>query len=426
MLDIRLFREQPDVVREGFTKVGRDPGLVDQVLDLDVKRREAITEVERLKAERNAGSKDVARTKDKAERDAKIAAMKLVGDQISELDAQANAIDLELNNLMLDLPNLPLPEVPVGKDEHDNVVVRVEGTIKAADFAVKPHWELGEELGILDFERGVRMSGTRFFVMKGLGVRLQRALISWMIDMHVDQHGYTELAVPYLVKADAMVGTGNLPKFADTIFHIEDTDLWLIPTAEVPVTNLHREEILDKAQLPLRYVAHTPCFRNEQMSAGRDVRGIKRLYQFDKVEMVKLVEPATSYDELFSLISNAEDVCKGLNIPYRLLQLCTADLGTATIKYDLEMWAPGMNEWLEVSSCGLFGDYQSRRANIRYRPEVGAKPEFVHTLNGSGLALPRVIISILENYQNADGSVTIPEVLRPYMGGIERITKSKA
>ncbi|XSG74739.1 serine--tRNA ligase [Herpetosiphon llansteffanensis] len=426
MLDIRLFREQPDVVREGFAKVGRDPGLVDQVLDLDVKRREAITEVERLKAERNAGSKDVARTKDKAERDAKIAAMKLVGDQISELDAQANAIDLELNTLMLDLPNLPLPEVPVGKDEHDNVVVRVEGTIKEADFAVKPHWELGEELGILDFERGVRMSGTRFFVMKGLGVRLQRALISWMIDMHVDQHGYTELAVPYLVKADAMVGTGNLPKFADTIFHIEDTDLWLIPTAEVPVTNLHREEILDKAQLPLRYVAHTPCFRNEQMSAGRDVRGIKRLYQFDKVEMVKLVEPATSYDELFSLISNAEDVCKGLNIPYRLLQLCTADLGTATVKYDLELWAPGMNEWLEVSSCGLFGDYQSRRANIRYRPEAGAKPEFVHTLNGSGLALPRVIIAILENYQNADGSVTIPEVLRPYMGGIEQIVKQRA
>ena len=421
MLDIRLFREQPDMVREGFAKVGRDPGLVDQVIDLDLKRREAITEVERLKAERNAGSKDVARTKDKAERDAKIAAMKLVGDQITELDAQANAIDLELHNLLLDLPNLPLPEVPVGKDEHDNVVVRVEGTIQEPDFAVKPHWELGEALGILDFERGVRMSGTRFFVMKGLGVRLQRALISWMIDMHVDQHGYTELAVPYLVKADAMVGTGNLPKFADTIFHIEDTDLWLIPTAEVPVTNLHREEILDKAQLPLRYVAHTPCFRNEQMSAGRDVRGIKRLYQFDKVEMVKMVEPATSYDELFSLISNAEDVCKGLKIPYRLLQLCTADLGIATVKYDLEMWAPGMNEWLEVSSCGLFGDYQARRANIRYRPEAGAKPEFVHTLNGSGLALPRVIIAILENYQNADGSVTVPEVLRPYMGGIERI-----
>ncbi|GAA5530577.1 serine--tRNA ligase [Herpetosiphon gulosus] len=421
MLDIRLFREQPELVREGFAKVGRDPGLVDQVIGLDLKRREAITEVERLKAERNAGSKDVARTKDKAERDAKIAAMKLVGDQITELDAQANAIDLELHNLLLDLPNLPLPEVPVGKDEHDNVVVRVEGTIKETNFEVKPHWELGEALGILDFERGVRMSGTRFFVMKGLGVRLQRALISWMIDMHVDQHGYTELAVPYLVKADAMVGTGNLPKFADTIFHIEDTDLWLIPTAEVPVTNLHREEILDKAQLPLRYVAHTPCFRNEQMSAGRDVRGIKRLYQFDKVEMVKMVEPATSYDELFSLISNAEDVCKGLKIPYRLLQLCTADLGIATVKYDLEMWAPGMNEWLEVSSCGLFGDYQARRANIRYRPEAGAKPEFVHTLNGSGLALPRVIIAILENYQNADGSVTVPEVLRPYMGDIERI-----
>lgn len=423
MLDIRLFREQPDMVREGFGKVGRDPQLVDQVIELDKHWRGLVTQVENLKAERNAGSKDVAKTKDKAERDVKIAAMKALGDRIDALDKEVAQAEHDLNTLMLDLPNLPHADVPVGLDEHANVVVRTEGTPRQFDFEPKPHWELGEALGMLDFERGVRMSGTRFYVMKGVGVRLQRALITWMLDMHITQHGYTELAVPYMVKSDAMVGTGNLPKFADTIFHLSDTDLWLIPTAEVPVTNLHREEILEADQLPLYYVAHTPCFRNEQMSAGRDVRGIKRLFQFDKVEMVKIVKPETSYDELFTLISNAEDVCKGLQIPYRLLQLCTGDLGVAAAKYDLEMWAPAMNEWLEVSSCGLFSDYQARRANIRYRPEAGARPEFVHTLNGSGLALPRVIVAIMENYQNADGSITIPDVLLPYMGGITEITK---
>ncbi|MBP8250838.1 MAG: serine--tRNA ligase [Herpetosiphon sp.] len=423
MLDIRLFREQPDMVREGFGKVGRDPQLVDQVIELDKHWRGLVTQVENLKAERNSGSKDVAKTKDKAERDVKIAAMKALGDRIDALDKEVAQAEHDLNTLMLDLPNLPHADVPVGMDEHANVVVRTEGTPRQFDFEPKPHWELGEALGMLDFERGVRMSGTRFYVMKGVGVRLQRALITWMLDMHITQHGYTELAVPYMVKSDAMVGTGNLPKFADTIFHLSDTDLWLIPTAEVPVTNLHREEILEADQLPLYYVAHTPCFRNEQMSAGRDVRGIKRLFQFDKVEMVKIVKPETSYDELFTLISNAEDVCKGLQIPYRLLQLCTGDLGVAAAKYDLEMWAPAMNEWLEVSSCGLFSDYQARRANIRYRPEVGARPEFVHTLNGSGLALPRVIVAIMENYQNADGSITIPDVLLPYMGGITKITK---
>lgn len=423
MLDIRLFREQPDMVREGFGKVGRDPQLVDQVIELDKHWRGLVTQVENLKAERNSGSKDVAKTKDKAERDVKIAAMKALGDRIDALDKEVAQAEHDLNTLMLDLPNLPHADVPVGMDEHANVVVRTEGTPRQFDFEPKPHWELGEALGMLDFERGVRMSGTRFYVMKGVGVRLQRALITWMLDMHITQHGYTELAVPYMVKSDAMVGTGNLPKFADTIFHLSDTDLWLIPTAEVPVTNLHREEILEADQLPLYYVAHTPCFRNEQMSAGRDVRGIKRLFQFDKVEMVKIVKPETSYDELFTLISNAEDVCKGLQIPYRLLQLCTGDLGVAAAKYDLEMWAPAMNEWLEVSSCGLFSDYQARRANIRYRPEAGARPEFVHTLNGSGLALPRVIVAIMENYQNADGSITIPDVLLPYMGGITEITK---
>ncbi|HYF64317.1 MAG TPA: serine--tRNA ligase [Herpetosiphonaceae bacterium] len=423
MLDIRLLREQPDLVREGFRRAGRDPLLVDTVLTLDIRRREMITEVERLKAERNAGSKEIAKTKDKAERETRIAAMKEVSDRITALDAELGKADQEFDALMLDLPNLPHPDVPFGTTEHDNVVARTEGAPREFDFAPRPHWELGEELGILDFERGIKMSGSRFFVLKGAGVRLQRALISWMLDMHTTKHGYTEIAPPYLVKSAAMVGTGNLPKFADTIFHIEGSDLWLIPTAEVPVTNMYSDEILDRAALPIYHVAHTPCFRNEQMSAGKDVRGIKRLYQFDKVEMVKFVEPQTSYDELWSLIDNAEDVCKGLGVPYRLLQLCTADLGVATMKYDLELWSPGVQEWLEVSSCANFGDYQARRANLRYRPEPGAKPEFLHTLNGSGLALPRVMIAIMENYQNADGSITVPEVLRPYMGGLERITK---
>ena len=423
MLDIRLLREQPDLVREGFRRVGRDPLLVDTVLTLDIRRREMITEVERLKAERNAGSKEIARTKDKAERETRIAAMKEVSDRITALDAALNTADQEFEALMLDLPNLPHPDVPFGTTEAENVVARSEGAPREFDFTPRPHWELGEELGILDFERGIKMSGSRFYVLKGAGVRLQRALISWMLDMHITKHGYTEIAPPYLVKSAAMVGTGNLPKFADTIFHIEGSDLWLIPTAEVPVTNLYSDEILERSALPIYHVAHTPCFRNEQMSAGKDVRGIKRLYQFDKVEMVKFVEPATSYDELWTLIDNAEDVCKGLGVPYRLLQLCTADLGVATMKYDLELWSPGVQEWLEVSSCANFGDYQARRANLRYRPEPGAKPEFLHTLNGSGLALPRVMIAIMENYQNADGSITIPEALRPYMGGMEKITK---
>jgi seryl-tRNA synthetase len=423
MLDIRLLREQPDLVREGFRRVGRDPLLVDTVLTLDIRRREMITEVERLKAERNAGSKEIAKTKDKAERETRIAAMKEVSDRITALDAALSTADQEFEALMLDLPNLPHPDVPFGTTEAENVVARTAGAPREFDFTPRPHWELGEELGILDFERGIKMSGSRFYVLKGAGVRLQRALISWMLDMHITKHGYTEIAPPYLVKSAAMVGTGNLPKFADTIFHIEGSDLWLIPTAEVPVTNLYSDEILERAALPIYHVAHTPCFRNEQMSAGKDVRGIKRLYQFDKVEMVKFVEPGTSYDELWTLIDNAEDVCKGLGVPYRLLQLCTADLGVATMKYDLELWSPGVQEWLEVSSCANFGDYQARRANLRYRPEPGAKPEFLHTLNGSGLALPRVMIAIMENYQNADGSITIPEALRPYRGGMEKITK---
>lgn len=421
MLDIKLIREQPDFVKERIASRGDDPALVDAVLRLDARRRELVYAVEQLKAAKNAASKEIGKIKAKAEREQRIAALRAQDDRIPELDRQIDVVEAEFNQVMLTLPNLPHPGVPIGASEHDNVVVRTEGQPRAFEFTPKPHWDLGEELDIIDFERGVKLAGSRFFVLKGAGARLQRALIAWMLDVHISQHGYTEIAPPYVVKEEILVGTGNLPKFGENLFKIEGIDLTLIPTAEVPVTNLYREEIIEPGRLPIYHVAYTPCWRNEQMSAGRDVRGIKRVYQFDKVEMVKFVEPETSYDELKTLIDNAEDICKGLKIPYRLLQLCTADLGVATIKYDLEMWAPGVGEWLEVSSCANFGDYQARRANIRYRPAIGAKPEFVHTLNGSGLALPRVMIAIMENYQRADGAIEVPEVLRPYMGGIEVI-----
>jgi seryl-tRNA synthetase len=421
MLDIKLIREQPDLVRAGIRRRGEDPAIVDQILAADTRRRDLLTEAEALKATRNAVSKEISKMKDAAAREAKIAEMRGVGDQIAALDRDVAEAETDFNRLLLLPPNLPHPDVPDGASEHDNVVARTEGQPRDFDFTPKPHWELGEQLGIIDFERGVKLAGSRFFVLKGLGSRLQRALITWMLDVHTNQHGYTEITPPYVVREDMLVGTGNLPKFGENLFRIAGADLTLIPTAEVPVTNLYREEIVGPGSLPIYHVAYTPCWRNEQMSAGRDVRGIKRVYQFDKVEMVKFVEPDTSTAELTTLIDNAEDICKGLQIPYRLLQLCTADLGVATMKYDLEMWAPGVEEWLEVSSCANFGDYQARRANIRYRPEAGARPEFVHTLNGSGLALPRVMIAIMENYQRADGSIVVPEVLRPYMGGVDVI-----
>lgn len=422
MLDIKLIREQTELVKEGIRRRGDDPALIDEVLRLDARRRELLSEVERLKAEKNAASKAIGKIKDAEERNQAIAAMRAQNDRIPELDKEVAQVEAQLQALMLVLPNLPHPDVPVGTSEEDNIVVRSEGTPREFGFTPRPHWELGEQLGIIDFERGVKLSGSRFFVLKGAGSRLQRALIAWMLDVHISRHGYTEITPPYVVKEEVLVGTGNLPKFGENLFRVEGVDLTLIPTAEVPVTNLYREEILDPGTLPIYHVAYTPCWRNEQISAGRDVRGIKRVYQFDKVEMVKFVAPQTSYDELTTLIDNAEDICKALKIPYRLLQLCTADLGVATMKYDLELFAPGCGEWLEVSSCANFGDYQARRANIRYRPEPNAKPEFVHTLNGSGLALPRVMIAIMENYQREDGSIEVPEVLRPYMGGIEVIT----
>ncbi|MEI7645055.1 MAG: serine--tRNA ligase [Chloroflexales bacterium] len=421
MLDIKLIREYPEVVRAGLRRRGDDPAQVDALLAVDEHRRALIKTVEAFKAERNTVSKEISKLRDPVEREAKIAAMRELGDRITELDRHADEAEAEFNLMLLWLPNLPHPDVPDGTTEHDNVVVRSEGQLREFTFTPKPHWELGEALDIIDFERGVKLSGSRFFVLKGAGARLQRALISWMLDVHTLQHGYREIAPPYLVKAEVLVGTGNLPRFGENLFKIEGADLTLIPTAEVPVTNLYRDEILEASQLPIYHVAYTPCWRNEQMSAGRDVRGIKRVYQFDKVEMVKFVTPETSYAELTTLIDNAEDICRALGVPYRLLRLCTADLGTATMKYDLELWAPGVQEWLEVSSCSNFESYQSRRANLRYRPEPGAKPEFLHTLNGSGLALPRVMIAVIENYQQADGSIVVPEVLRPYMGGTEVI-----
>ena len=421
MLDIRLIRDQPDAVKAAIVSLNTE-APIDEILALDTRRRAIVTEVEALKAERNDGSKAVNHTKDPAERGERIAAMRALGDRIAVLDERATAVGAELDDLLLRVPNLPAPGVPVGPDESRNVVVAERGTRRDFGFLPKPHWELAEALGIIDFERGVKVSGARFYVLRGDGARLQRALIAWMLDLHTGRHGYQEVYPPYLVLRDMLVGTGNLPKFADTLFRDEDAERWLIPTAEVPVTNLYRDEILDEALLPIYHVAFTACFRREQISAGRDVRGIKRGYQFDKVEMVKFVHPDRSTDEHALLLSDAETVLRELGLPYRVLQICTGDLSfTAANKIDLETWAPGSEEWLEVSSCSEFRDFQARRANLRFRPEGGGRPQFLHTLNGSGLALPRTIISILEHYQREDGTIEVPDVLRPYLGGQETI-----
>ncbi len=427
MLDIRLIREQPDFVKDGLRRVGAEPEVIDRVLALDAERRRLETEIGTMRNRRTVESKGIGKLKDEAEREALKTEMRALGDQISVFEADLAGVNAEQAELMLGIPNLPHPKTPDGKDDSENIVVRVVGEQRQFDFTPKPHWELGTALGILDLDRGVKISGSRFYVLKGLGAALQRALITWFLDLHVREQGYTEIYPPFVVREQCLVGTGNLPKFGDNLYHDAEEDFWLIPTAEVPVTNLHREEILDAAELPKKYVAYTPCFRREKMSAGRDVRGIKRGHQFDKVEMVKVCKPEDSEAELMSLLDNAEDVCRGLGIPYRIVQMCAGDLSfVSAIKYDIEVWAPACGEnggeWLEVSSCACFTDFQARRANIRYRPEQGAKPEFCHTINGSGLALPRTVIAVLENYQNADGSVTIPEVLRPYMHGLERIT----
>ena len=420
MLDLKFIREHPDEVREALVKLN-ETAPIDEILSLDTQRRELLAEAEALKHRRNVVSKEIGRMKEKDQ--ALIAEMREVGDRIKELDSNLGRVKEELQQLLLLVPNMPDPSVPVGRDESENVLVRTVGESRQFDFEPLPHWDLGPMLDIIDFERGVKISGTRFYVLKGLGARLQRAAITWMMDVHIKEYGYTEVYPPFLVHGKCLVGTGNLPKFADNLYRYEPDDLWMIPTAEVPVTNLYRDEILPPGSLPIKYVSYTACFRREHMSAGRDTRGIKRGHQFDKVEMVRFVEPETSADHLEGLVRNAERIAELLEIPHRVVEMCTGDLAfSAMKKYDVEMWAPGIEEWLEVSSCSNFGDFQARRANIRYRPEQGAKPRFVHTMNGSGLGLPRVMIAIMENYQQADGSIAIPKVLHPYMDGLELIS----
>jgi len=417
MLDIKLIRETPELVRQALEKRGESPdriGTLDSILEIDGRYRSLLRQTEELRATHNESSKQLSKSKEKPPQ--LIAQLRQLGEQISSLQQQTREAKADLDSLMLELPNIPHPSVPLGGGADDNVVVRTWGKPGEFSFEPLPHWELGEKLGIIDFQQGVKLSGTRFYVLKGLGARLQRALISFMLDTHVNEHGYKEIYPPFMVKRECMVGSGNLPKFGDNLYHDEEDDFWFIPTAEVPLTNLHRDEILSADSLPLHYVAYTPCFRREKMAAGTDTRGIKRGHQFDKVELYKVTDPESSDEALEELVADAEDICRKLDIPHRVVQLCTGDLGFAACKtYDIEMWAPGCAEWLEVSSCSNCGDFQARRANIRYRPEPGAKPQLVHTLNGSGLALPRVLIAVLENYQQADGTVLIPEVLESYL-----------
>jgi seryl-tRNA synthetase len=421
MLDINLIRENPDLVRVALRKRQADPAPVDMVLELDEQRRNLIQQVEGLKAERNAVSKQIGKMKDQADRQGKIDQMREVGERISALDENLKEMEGKLEALMSNIPNIPDSRVPLGTDESQNVIIKTAGDLPQFDFELQPHWDLGPALGIINFEQGVKITGSRFYVMSGAGARLQRALIAWMLDMHIRQ-GYTEKYTPFIVRSDVLYGAGQLPKFSDNLYHDHEEDLWLVPTAEVPLTGLHMEEILDEEHLPLHYTAYTPCFRREKMSAGRDVRGIKRGHQFDKVEMYKFCKPDDSRAEFEKMVADAEQVCAELGFTYRINQLCTGDLGfAAQITYDIEVWAPGVGEWLEVSSISNVGDFQARRANARYRPKGGGRPRFLHTLNGSGLGMPRTLIAVLENNQQADGSVVVPEVLRPWMGGIEVI-----
>ena len=414
MLSIELIRNQPELVAQALTRKGEDPPI-ERLLDLDSRRRKLIQTGDELRARRNETSRQISSMKERPPE--LIAEMRQVGDDIKASEQEVDQLDSQIRDLLLELPNLPLDDVPDGLGEEDNVVVHTVGEIPTFDFEPLPHWDLGERLGIIDFQRGVKLSGSRFFLLKGQGARLERALINWMLDLHTSEHGYTEVLLPAVVKREIMEGSGNLPKFGDNLYRDVEDDLWLVPTAEVPLTSIHKGEVLKAEELPLNYTAYTPCFRREKAAAGRDTRGIKRVHQFDKVEMYKLVEPDSSEDELQRMLGDAEDVCRRLGLPYRVLRLCAGELGFASAtSYDLEMWAPGCGEWLEVSSCSNCTDFQARRTGLRYRPEEGSRPAFVHTLNGSGLALPRVVISIMENCQQADGTIVVPETLRPYTG----------
>lgn len=423
MLDINLIREKPDLVRTALQNRQMDSSPVDAILSLDEKRRALLTEAEKLKSERNIVSKEISKLKDEAEREKKIAAMREVGDRIAAFDKEVSNVEAELTSLTSALPNVPDERTPIGVSEEENVVLRTVGQIPEFDFEPKAHWDLGPALGVIDFERGTKITGSRFYVLSGAGARLQRALIAFMLDLHTRSgQGYTEKYLPFMVKTETVFGAGQLPKFADNLYKDHEEDLYFVPTAEVPLTGLHMDEILDEAQLPILYTGYTPCFRREKMSAGRDVRGIKRGHQFDKVEMYIYAKPVESDALLEKMREDAEATCAALGFTYRVKQLCTGDLGFGSaITYDLEVWAAGCNEWLEVSSVSNVRDFQARRANIKYRPADGGKARFVHTLNGSGLGLPRTLIAIMENNQQADGSILVPEVLRPWMGGVDVI-----
>ncbi len=421
MLDISLIRENPEILRRALELRNMDTAVVERIQALDVERRTMLTQVEALKAERNRVSKEIGQAKDPAARQEKIEAMRKVGDDIAAGDERVRAVESELQSIVAGIPNLPGENVPVGKDEHDNVVLRTVGTPRTFEFEPQPHWDLGTRLGMINFDQGVKITGSRFYVLSGAGARLQRALIAWMLDLHIRQ-GYTEKYTPFMVRADTLYASGQLPKFVDNLYHDIEEDLWMVPTAEVPLTGIYAGEIIDEAALPMRLTAYTPCFRREKMSAGRDVRGIKRGHQFDKVEMYIYSKPEDSAAELDRMLADAEQTCAELGLAYRVVQLCTGDLGFgARITYDVEVWAPGQNEWLEVSSVSNTEDFQARRANIKYRPSDGGKARLVHTLNGSGLGLPRTLIAVMENYQQADGSIVVPEVLRPWMGGLDVI-----
>jgi seryl-tRNA synthetase len=422
MLDINLIREQPDLVRKSLRDRQGDPAPVDSILRLDEGRRNLLKQVETLKAERNAVSREIAQMKDAVARQARIEAMRSVGDRIGALDKELAQVEAELESLASALPNIPDERVPYGKDDSENPVLRTVGEPKAFEFEPKAHWDLGPQLGLIDFERGTKLTGSRFYVLSGAGARLQRALIAWMLDLHTRRQGYTEHYLPFMVRTATVYGAGQLPKFVDNLYKDHEEDLYFVPTAEVPLTGLHMDEILDESSLPRLYTAYTPCFRREKMSAGRDVRGIKRGHQFDKVEMYIYARPDESESLHLKMLKDAEETCAGLGLTYRVKQLCTGDVGfSAALTYDLEVWAPGCAEWLEVSSVSNCTDFQARRANIKYRPADGGKARLLHTLNGSGLGLPRTLIAVMENYQQPDGSIVVPEVLRPWMGGIEVI-----
>jgi seryl-tRNA synthetase len=422
MLDIKYLRQNIDFVAEKMSERGQAMNL-ERFIALDAKRRDVIQEVEGLRSERNAASKQIGEKKKKGE-DATglVTRMGEVSNRIKDLDETLKQTDEELQAILMTLPNVPHESVCCGKNAEDNPVVRVWGEKTRFSFTPRPHWEIGENLNILDFARGAKITGARFTLYRGLGARLERAIINFMLDLHTKEHGYTEMLTPFMVNRESMTGTGQLPKFEEDLFRIDKVDYFLIPTAEVPVTNIHRDEILSEKDLPICYVAYSPCFRAEAGSYGKDTRGLIRQHQFNKVEMVKFSKSESSYEELEKLTLNAEEVLKRLEIPYRVVSLCTADLGFSSAKtYDIEAWLPGQDAYREISSCSNFEEFQARRASIRFRREDGGRVEFVHTINGSGLAVGRTLVAILENHQQADGSVVIPTALRPYMGGVDRI-----